>query len=44
MVGGGVDGADPVHTSCETTSYIGGKYVVCGDVVESLEKGESGGV
>lgn len=44
MVGGGVDGADPVHTSCETTGYIGGEYIVCGNVVESLKEGEGGGV
>jgi hypothetical protein len=44
MVGRGVDGADPVHTSCETVGYIGGEDIVRGNVVESLEEGKGGGV
>lgn len=44
MVGGGIDGADPVHTSCKTAGYVGCEDVVCGNVVESLEEGKGSGV
>ena len=44
MIGSGVDGADAVDTRGQTTGHISGEDIIGSDIVETLEKGKSGGI
>jgi len=44
MVGSSVDGANSVHASSEAAGDVGGEDAILGDVVQTLEEGEGGGI